>query len=47
MKTKKIITDNRPKIKIQLDDRTTVTVRNMHAFKFWQERYPEAKLLDN
>ncbi len=46
MRTKKIILDNRPKIKIRLDSKTTVTVRSMYAVKSWQERYPEAKVMD-
>jgi hypothetical protein len=46
MRTKKIIIDNRPKIKIQLDQRTTITVRTMDALKAWMERYPEAKLIE-
>jgi len=46
MKVKKIIVDNRPKIKIRLDEKTTVTVRSTFALKSWQERYPEAKIID-
>ena len=46
MKAKKQIVDNRPKIKIQIDYRTIITVRSMDAFKAWKERYPEAKLVD-
>lgn len=46
MKTKKQIVDNRPKIKIQLDYKTTITVRTMDAFKAWKDRYPDAKLID-
>ena len=46
MKTKKIITDSRPKIKIQIDQRTTITVRTMDAYKAWKERYPEATIIE-
>jgi hypothetical protein len=46
MKTKKMIIDDRPKFKIQLDYRTTITVRSMNALKAWQIRYPEAKLIE-
>jgi hypothetical protein len=46
MKTKKEVIDNRPKFKLQLDNRTTITVRSTDALKAWQERYPEAKLID-
>ncbi|CAN5553478.1 hypothetical protein BH10BAC1_BH10BAC1_19950 [soil metagenome] len=46
MKTKKEVIDNRPKFKLQLDNRTTITVRSEGALKAWQEKYPEAKLID-
>lgn len=45
-KTKKEVIDNRPKYKLQVDTRTTITVRTMGALKAWQEKYPEAKLID-
>lgn len=46
MKAKKIIIDNRPKFKLQIDEKTTVTVRSAFALKSWQERYPAAKIID-
>lgn len=46
MKAKKIIIDNRPKFKLQIDEKTTVTVRSAFALKSWQERYPDAKVID-
>jgi len=46
MKTKKIVVDDRPKYKIQLDSRTTITVRTMNALNAWKERYPEAKVIE-
>lgn len=46
MKTKKEVIDNRPKFKLQLDNRTTITVRTTGALKAWQEKYPEAKLIE-
>ncbi|MCY7292052.1 MAG: hypothetical protein LH615_07705 [Ferruginibacter sp.] len=46
MKTKKIVVDNRPKIKIKLDYRTTITVRSMGADKTWKDKYPEAILIE-
>ncbi len=46
MKTKKEVIDNRPKFKLQVDNRTTITVRSMGALKAWQEKYPEAKLIE-
>jgi len=46
MKAKKEIIDNRPKLKVQIDNRTVITVRSMQAAKSWMERYPAAKLID-
>jgi hypothetical protein len=46
MKTKKIIIDNRPRFKVQIDYKTIITVRTMEAVKSWISRYPEAKLID-
>ena len=46
MKTKKEVIDNRPKFKLQIDHRTTITVRSTGALKAWQDKYPEAKLID-
>ncbi len=46
MKIKKEVIDNRPKFKLQIDNRTTITVRTAGALKAWQEKYPEARLID-
>ncbi|MCK6650384.1 MAG: hypothetical protein L6Q66_12075 [Bacteroidia bacterium] len=46
MKTKKEIIDNRPKLKVQIDYRTVITVRSMEAAKSWMQKYPAAKLVD-
>ncbi len=46
MKIKKEVIDNRPKFKLQVDTRTTITVRSAEALKIWQEKYPEAKLIE-
>jgi len=46
MKIKKEVIDNRPKFKLQIDHRTTITVRTAGALKAWQEKYPDAKLID-
>ncbi len=46
MRTKKVKEDLRPKIKIQIDSRTTITVRSMEAWKAWKERYPDAVLIE-
>lgn len=32
-------------IKVQLDERTTITIRKMDALKFWKERYPTARVI--
>lgn len=46
MKTKKaIIDDNRPKIKIQLDYKTTIIVRTKNALESWLLKFPEAKVI--
>lgn len=46
MRTKKTIIDNRPKIKIQVDYQTVITVRSINAFNAWKIRYPEAKIIN-
>jgi hypothetical protein len=46
MKIKKEVIDNRPKYKLQLDTRTTITVRSTDALKAWKDKYPEAKLIE-
>jgi hypothetical protein len=46
MKTKKaIVNDSRPKIKIQLDYKTTITVRTKDALESWLHKFPEAKVI--
>jgi len=34
-----------PRIKVQLDHRTTMVVHSMAAFKMWKKRYPLAKVI--
>ena len=46
MRTKKIKIDNRPIFKVRIDYRTVITVRSLDAIKMWQEKYPEAKILE-
>ena len=46
MRAKKLKIDLRPKIKIQVDNRTVITVRSMEAAKAWKERYPDAVFID-
>ena len=35
------------KIKLQLDERTTVTVHHLSALKIWKVKYPDAKVIEN
>lgn len=32
-------------IKVRLDPRTTVLLKNMRNFAFWKERYPNAEII--
>jgi hypothetical protein len=34
------------KIKVQLDYRTIIFLRNKNALKFWMSRYPNARIID-
>jgi hypothetical protein len=34
------------KIKVRLDERTTVTIHHISALKLWQVKYPDAKVID-
>lgn len=34
-----------PVIKVQLDERTTITIRKIEMLKLWKERYPAAKVI--
>ena len=34
------------KIKLQLDERTTVTVHHISALKLWKVKYPDAKVIE-
>jgi hypothetical protein len=34
-------------IKVQIDDKTVVMVRNMSAYEQWHERYPNAKIIQD
>lgn len=38
--------DNSPRIKVQLDYRTVITVKTTQALDMWLTKYPEAKVLD-
>lgn len=45
LKAKKPREDKRPRIKIQLDHRTLVTVRSMAVFYNWKLNFPNAKIV--
>ncbi len=46
MKTRKIIQDDtRPKIKIQVDYKTTIIVRTKNAVESWLLKFPQAKVI--
>ncbi|HRH37435.1 MAG TPA: hypothetical protein PK760_03770 [Flavobacteriales bacterium] len=32
-------------IKVRLDARTIITLKNMRAFDFWKQRYPNAQVI--
>jgi hypothetical protein len=32
-------------IKVRLDHRTVITIRNLNIFKFWKEKYPNAEII--
>ena len=38
-------THDSPRIKVQLDHRTTLVVHSMSAFKLWKKRFPLAKVI--
>ena len=42
---KQIIDENIKRIKVRLDKRTVITVRNLAIFKSWKERYPNAEII--
>ncbi|MFH2143928.1 MAG: hypothetical protein ABIJ97_16000 [Bacteroidota bacterium] len=45
-KKKEIIRDSsNGKIKVRLDYRTVITIRNLNVFKLWKEKYPEAEII--
>ena len=45
LKVRKSKGDKMPKIKIQLDYKTLVTVRSMANFNTWKMLYPEARIV--
>ena len=37
--------DLQPNIKVRLDGKTIITIRDMAKFDFWKERYPKAVVI--
>ncbi|MEO7871474.1 MAG: hypothetical protein ABIT08_02665 [Bacteroidia bacterium] len=35
------------KIKVRLDERTTVTIHHISALKVWKQKYPDAQVIDS
>ncbi len=42
----KLPEDTSPRIKVQLDYRTVITVKTTQALDMWLTKYPEAKVLE-
>jgi len=39
------IKELQPKIKVRLDHKTVITVRDMAKFEFWKEKFPDAVII--
>lgn len=39
------IKELKPKIKVRLDNKTIITIRDMTKFDFWKEKYPDAAVI--
>lgn len=39
------IKELKPKIKVRLDNKTIITLRDKSKFEFWKEKYPGAVIL--
>jgi hypothetical protein len=47
MSRKKItIKELKPLIKVKLDSKTIITIKDMAKFDFWKQRYPNAVVLE-
>ncbi len=44
-KKKMILNEIHDKIKVRLDHKTIVTLRDLSKFDFWKERYPNATII--
>jgi hypothetical protein len=40
------IKELKPEIKIQLDHKTIITLKDMKKFDFWKEKYPKAMVIN-
>jgi len=36
----------KPKIKVRLDSKTVITIRDMEKLEFWKEKFPEAMVIE-
>jgi hypothetical protein len=45
-KKKKKIKELQPNIKVRLDGRTVITVRDPSKLDFWREKYPKLEILE-
>jgi hypothetical protein len=39
------IKELQPKIKVRLDNKTIITIRDMEKLDFWKEKYPDATVI--
>lgn len=46
MARKKREKELQPNIKVRLDRRTVITVRDQEKLEFWKEKYPELEVLE-
>jgi hypothetical protein len=42
---KSAVKELQPKIKVRLDSKTVITIRDMAKFEFWKEKYPSAVVI--
>jgi hypothetical protein len=45
MAKKKKVKELQPKIKVRLDSRTIITVRDESKLEFWREKYPNLEVI--
>ncbi|HLV53147.1 MAG TPA: hypothetical protein VKY29_03945 [Cryomorphaceae bacterium] len=44
-KKKSAVKELKPKIKVRLDNKTIITIRDMTKFDFWKEKFPNAVVI--